>query len=90
MSDGPPLVFRGPPGRLASLLPDGFAAGAGREASATLNGVAAPRLAVRPLARGSDVSASRATLRLPTTTPPGSYRGVARIGGREHPITVEV
>jgi len=80
------IVFRGPPGRLTALLevvPES------REASATLEGVEAARLTVRPLARG-DVSASHATLRLPATTPPGSYRGVARIGGLEHPIAVEV
>jgi hypothetical protein len=90
---GEPLAFRGPPGRLTALIEAAPVTGAeetGREASATLKGVAAPRLAVRPLARGGEVSASRATLRLPTTTPPGSYRGVARIGGREHPITVDV
>ena len=88
----PLLVFRGPPGQLTALLPAAIVTGAaeaGREASATLKGVAAPRLSVRPLARG-EVSASRATLRLPAATPPGSYRGVARIGGREHPIAVDV
>jgi hypothetical protein len=84
------IVFRGPPGRLAALLPHAFVAETDRAASATLDGLEAPRLAVRPVARGGEVSASRATLRLPTTTPPGTYRGVARIGGREHPITVEV
>jgi hypothetical protein len=89
---GEPLAFRGPPGRLTALLqavPVAGADGRGREASATLEGVEGPRLAVRPLARG-DVSASHATLRLPATTPPGSYRGVAVIGGREHPIAVDV
>jgi hypothetical protein len=89
---GEPLAFRGPPGRLTALLQAAPVKGAGetgREASATLKGVAAPRLTVRPLARG-EVSASRATLRLPATTPPGSYRGVAQIGGCEHPIAVDV
>ena len=82
-------AFRGPPGRLAALF-QAVSAGpvADREATATLKGVA-PRLAVRPLARG-EVSGLRATLRLPATTPPGNYQGVARIAGRELPIAVEV
>lgn len=86
------IVFRGPPDRLSSLLP-AAAAVADRdeapEAAASLLGVEVRGLTVRPLARAG-VDARRATLRLPRSTPPGTYRGSAAIAGQEVPIEVEV
>lgn len=89
---GERLVFRGPPGRPVALFaPAATNAAAGEpvNASATLIGVEVARLTVRPLA-GGEGAVSRATLRLPTDTPPGRYEGVARIAGRQHAIAVEV
>lgn len=85
------VVFRGPPDRLATLLP--AAAGAkpkaAGEAVATLRGADVRGLSVRALARAGG-GARRATLRLPRTTPPGTYEGSAEIEGREVTIVAEV
>ena len=87
------IVFRGPPDRLASLLPVAGAAGAAREAvkepAANLRGAEVRGLTVRTLAR-SGLDARRATLRLPRSTPPGTYEGSAEIEGQEVPIVAEV
>jgi hypothetical protein len=88
---GERAVFRGPPDRLASLLPSTAVVGpdAERQPSASLRGADVRALTVRRLARGA-VGASRATLRLPRSTPPGTYSGSAEIEGRTVPIVVEV
>lgn len=86
------IVFRGPPDRLASLLPAAGAVGAhdaGKEPAANLHGAEVRGLTVRTLARAG-LDARRATLRLPRSTPPGTYQGSAEIEGREIPIVVEV
>lgn len=86
------VVFRGPPDRLASLLTTSGAAakpGAAREPEATLRGAEVHGLTVRTLAR-SGVDARRATLRLPRSTPPGTYEGTATIEGRKVSIVAEV
>jgi hypothetical protein len=78
-----PVVFRGPPDRLASLLP---AMGAPEGAEATLKGAEVRTLAVRP----TEGDAHKATLKISKTTPPGTYKGTAVIEGKEVPIVAEV
>jgi hypothetical protein len=78
-----PIVFRGPPDRLASLLP---AVGAPEGAEATLKGAEVRTLAVRP----TEGDAHKATLKVSKTTPPGTYKGTAVIEGKEVPIVAEV
>jgi hypothetical protein len=79
------LAFRGRPHRLEALVGD---VSAEEEAVAILEGVAAPRVILRPVVRGGTTVQVR--LKLPATTPPGSYRGFVRIGEREYPAAVEV
>jgi hypothetical protein len=79
------LRFTGRPDRLEAVLPD---VSIEEEATAILEGADVPRFRLRPLA--GDASAVRATLKLPATTPPGTYRGVVRIGERELPAAVQV
>ena len=81
-----PVVFRGPPDRLASLVP----AGASEAAEATLKGAEVRTLAIRSSERIGKADALKATLKLPKTTPPGSYKGTAVIEGKEVPIVAEV
>ena len=85
------VVFRGPPDRLAALLPAPAVAKAraAGEPAASLRGAEVRGLTVRTLARAG-VDARRATLRLPRTTPPGTYRGSAEIEGRKVAIVAEV
>lgn len=91
------VVFRGPPDRLASVLQVAGAqvAGAGgarqaaREPAASLRGAEVRGLTVRTLER-SGLDARRATLRLPRSTPPGTYQGSAEIEGQKIPIVAEV
>ena len=86
------IVFRGPPDRLASLLPPSAAA-VEEEAAATpaasLRGAEVRGLSVRRPGRAG-TGTRRATLRLPRSTPPGTYRGSAEIGGELVPIVAEV
>jgi hypothetical protein len=87
---GESLVFRGPPGRLASLLPaPGAAEQVAKEPTASLSGADVRGLTVRTFARAG-VDARKVTLRVPTSTAPGIYRGSAEIEGQEIPIVVEV
>lgn len=91
------IVFRGPPDRLASLLRIGGAQKAGadaarpsaREPAASLRGAEVRGLTVRTLER-SGLDARRATLRLPRSTPPGTYQGSVEIEGRKLAIVAEV
>lgn len=86
-----PVVFRGPPDRLASLVPlAGDAQPEATTAEATLKGAEVRTLAVRSTARVGKADARKATLKLPKTTPPGSYKGTAVIEGKEVPIVAEV
>jgi hypothetical protein len=80
------LLFAGRPDRLEAVLRD---VSIEAEATATLTGVEARHFRLRPLSRG-DSSGVRATLKLPATTAPGTYRGVVRIGERELAAAVEV
>jgi hypothetical protein len=57
--------------------------------TATLRGVEVRRLTLRPLDPDRP-GASRATLRLPGSTPPGTYEGVAEIGCQRLDIAAEV
>jgi hypothetical protein len=86
---GSPLTFRGPPHRLTSIvaLPDGTD-GLG-EPKALLEGAEIRGLAVRPLRR-EGLNMGKVTLRLPRSTPAGSYAGSVEIGGRTLPVAVEV
>jgi hypothetical protein len=83
------VTFRGPPHRLTSLiaLPDGLDPSG--EAKARLKGVEIRGLAVRSLRR-EGLGMGKATLRLPKSTPPGTYAGSVEIGGLELPAVVEV
>lgn len=92
------VVFRGPPDRLGSLLPkpagaaDRAAAAVqepATEPEASLEGADVRTLTVRSLERAG-VEAQRATLRLPRTTPPGTYEGSAVIDGQTVAIVAEV
>src|SRR5215472_10304307 len=85
----PRILFHGPPDRLATLLTDVPAGDQRHAPSATLRGAEVRRLTVRPLDRDRP-GASRATLRLPRSTPPGTYTGDAEIGGRTVVIAAEV
>ena len=84
------VVFRGPPDRLQSLVSAQGKArprDAGDEPTATLAGAEVRGLTVRS---PEGVAARRATLRLPRSTPPGSYEGTADIGGETVSIVAEV
>jgi hypothetical protein len=83
-----PVVFRGPPDRLASLVPAETAGPAAAEA--TLKGAEVRTLAIRSAERIGKAEALKATLKLPKTTPPGTYKGTATIEGKEVPIVAEV
>ena len=85
----PRATFRGPPHRLSSLieLPQGAEEIEPREAR--LEGVDVRGVSVRPLRR-EGLELGKLTLRLPKSTPPGTYSGSVEIGGQEVPLTVEV
>jgi len=68
-------------------LPDGTDALG--EPKALLEGAEIRGLAVRPLTR-EGLNVGKVTLRLPKSTPPGSYAGSVEIGGRTLPVAVEV
>src|SRR6266702_4940720 len=83
-----PVTFRGPPHRLSSLvaLPD--ESGAHAKVEARLEGAEIRRVAVRPSREG--LRMGKVTLRLPKSTPPGTYSGSVDIGGQQLPIVAEV
>ncbi len=85
-----PVAFRGPPHRLSSLveLPDDPEALG--EPTALLEGAEIRGVSVRPLAREQKRGVGRLTLRLPRSTPPGSYAGSVELAGRQVPVVVEV
>jgi hypothetical protein len=84
------IVFRGPPDRLASLLPpSGAPVEEAAAPAASLRGAEVRGLSVRRQARAG-TGERRATLRLPRSTPPGTYRGSAEIGGEQVPIVAQV
>ncbi len=85
----PKVTFRGPPQRMTSLvtLPDEHDAAA--RPKALLEGAEVRGLAVRPLTR-EGLKMGKVTLRLPKSTPPGSYTGSVEIAGRQVPVAVEV
>jgi hypothetical protein len=90
-----PVRFRGPPHRLTSLvaLPDGQEAASRPKAlleGAQIEGAQLRGLAVRPVTREGGPTMSKVTLRLPKSTPPGSYPGSVEVGGRQVPVVVEV
>jgi hypothetical protein len=85
----PMVSFRGPPHRLTSLVPLPEEPESLARPIASLEGVEIRGLAVRTLTR-EGLNMGKMTLRLPRSTPPGEYAGSVEIGGREHPVTVEV
>jgi hypothetical protein len=84
-----PVTFRGPPDRLASLLPLPDDPEALRQRAARLEGADVRAIRVRPLTR-EGVSLGKFTLRLPKSTPPGTYSGSLEIGDQQVPIVGEV
>jgi hypothetical protein len=84
-----PTTFRGPPHRLSSLveLPAGTEALAPGEAR--LEGADVRSVSVRPLTR-EGIDMGKLTLRLPESTPPGTYEGTVELGSQAVPIVVEV
>ena len=84
----PPLLFRGPPGRLSSLVPLSLVEGPG-PLEVALKGADAVRARARALTRSGDGGA-RLRVRVPDWTPPGRYQGSVRVGEREIPVVAEV
>jgi hypothetical protein len=84
-----PVAFRGPPHRLSSLVDLPAAPETLGEPRALLEGAEIRGLGLRPLTReGRGVG--KLMLRLPKSTPPGTYSGSVELGGRKHPVVVEV
>lgn len=83
------LRFRGAPTRLLALLdlPEALVS-ANNACKVTLDGKWLP-LSVRRL-RCKEPTFSTLSFRLPMSTPPGSYRGSADLGGKQIPIMVDV
>ena len=67
-------------------LPDGAGA---LEPKARLEGAEIKGLSVRSLTR-EGLNLGKVTLRLPKSTPPGTYAGSLELGGRRMPLAVEV
>ena len=77
------------PARLAAPAAAAAEADVAQQPRASLAGAEVRAPAVRPLARAGP-DARRVTLRLPRSTPPGTYEGSAEIEGRTVPIVAEV
>jgi len=84
-----PVTFRGPPHRLATLVPLPDEPSALRQREARLEGAEIRGISIRPLKR-EGVNMARLTLRMPKSTPPGTYAGTLEVGGEGRPIVVEV
>lgn len=87
--DATPLTFTGPPNHLTTLVPLPDAPDHEVTAEAQLEGAEVERLAVRPLTR-EGLAMGRVRIRLPKSTPPGSYRGSVTVAGQEVPFVAEV
>ena len=85
----PPLTFRGPPNHLTSLVELPEAPDAAVAAEAEIKGAELQALAVRPLSR-EGLPLGRVRIRLPKSTPPGTYEGSVTIAGKERPFVAEV
>jgi hypothetical protein len=84
-----PVTFRGPPNHLTTLVALPEEADRRVAAEARLEGAEVERLAVRPL-RSEGLALGRVRIRLPKSTPPGSYPGSVTIAGEEVPFVAEV
>jgi hypothetical protein len=84
-----PVTFRGPPNRLTSLVPLPGEPEALQQREARLEGAEVRALGLRPLAR-EGVNMGKLTIRLPKSTPPGTYAGSVALGGEQVPIVAEV
>jgi hypothetical protein len=91
MSNRPmePLRFRGGPTRLAAALHLTESDLAARSSVEVILKDAVGRIAVRPVTR-EDPRVSLLRLRLPKTTPPGTYEGTVRVGDRLLPFVAEI
>ena len=92
-ASGPAIVLRGPPRRLAAVLPPAGAASdkaaaATAAVSVVVDGVATEKVRVRTR-REPDVP-SELRVRLAPSTPPGRYAGVATVGDKTVPLVIEV
>ena len=85
----PAVTFSGPPHHLTSLvtLPGGVQRRVAVEAR--VEGAEVERLSVRPLTR-EGAAIGRVRIRLPRSTPPGTYEGSVRIAGQEVPFVAQV
>jgi hypothetical protein len=84
-----PVTFRGPPHRLSSLVRLPTGADELGEPKASLEGAEIRGLSIRLLS-GKGLDMGKLTLRLPKSTPPGSYAGSVELGGRPVPVRVDV
>jgi hypothetical protein len=92
--DGEPLRFEGAPHRLVGRVP--LHGGLTGEALASVppkislgSRVAAAGF-LPPRIRAADPSVAVLKLRLPRSTPPGTYEGAAELGGRSVPVVADV
>jgi len=92
--DGEPLRFHGTPHRLVGRLPlQGSLTGealAGFPLKIRLGGGLAAAGLLAPRIRAADPSAAILKLRLPRSTPPGTYEGAAELGGQSVPVVADV
>lgn len=83
-----PLRFKGGPTRLSAALRLPGPAIRARSVNVDFNGVTG-RVVIRPMARtGTDISVLK--IKLPRTTPPGTYEGTVQVGDSEVPIVAHV
>lgn len=82
------VTFRGPPHRLSSLVELPLEAAGRPRATALLEGAEVRGVGVRDLTEGHGLR--KLTLRLPKSTPPGTYDGSIDVAGERVPVRVEV
>ncbi|MFY9570878.1 MAG: hypothetical protein WAV20_05730 [Blastocatellia bacterium] len=83
-----PLRFRGGPTRLAAALRLPESDLASKSVEVILKDTVG-RIALRPVTR-TDPSLSLIRLRLPRTTPPGTYEGTVRVGDKLMPFVAQI
>lgn len=84
-----PLTFRGPPHRLRSLVTLPETTGERFTPEVQLVGAEVERSSFRPRTR-EGIAMGQIRIRLPESTPPGTYRGSVAIAGEEVPFVAEV
>jgi hypothetical protein len=83
------VILRGQPHRVSSLLPLPEDPAALEATEVRLEGADVRGHSLRPLVREGE-AIGKLTLRLPRSTPPGTYSGSVEVGGNELPIVAEV